>query len=77
MWERVFPAETPIDEVDPALLSRLSVAGAGIRNVALSAAFIAAAEDGEVSMARLEQAARDEFFKLDRTISKAEIRGWT
>ena len=39
IWRRIFPAQTPTDNLDVAKLARLNIAGGNIRNIALSAAF--------------------------------------
>jgi len=52
------------------------VAGGNIRNIALSAAFLAADEGTPVRMAHLLQAARTEYAKIEKSLSDAEIRGW-
>jgi len=78
IWSRIFPAQTPIESLDPKKLSQLNVAGGTIRNIALNAAFLAA-EDGNgerLEMKHLLQAARLESEKMERPISAAEIRGW-
>lgn len=77
IWRRVFPAATPTEDLEPATLSRLSVTGGSIRNIALNAAFRAAGDSSVVSMARVAKATRDEFSKLDRNISEVDLRGWT
>src|SRR5205814_8035322 len=41
IWQRVFPPSTPIERLDVNKLARLNVAGGNIRNIALSAAFLA------------------------------------
>ncbi|CAN5631326.1 ATP-binding protein [soil metagenome] len=76
IWRRVFPATTPTDGVDPQRLARLSVAGGNIRNIALHAAFFAAAEDAPVRMPHLLRAARLEYAKLERPLTGQEIGGW-
>ncbi len=76
MWEGAFPAALPTGELRPDLLAQLSVAGGNIRNIAMNAAFHAADEDAELSMAHLGRAARDEFAKLDQTVPDAALRGW-
>ena len=35
IWRRVFPAETPVERLEPDRLARLNVAGGNIRNIAL------------------------------------------
>jgi hypothetical protein len=78
IWSRTFPAKTPTRDLDHKRLSQLNVAGGNIRNIALNAAFLAAAEgDGiPVGMGHLTQAARLEGQKIERPLSEAEIRGW-
>jgi len=74
LWEKVFPEATPVEGLDPERLSRLSLTGAGIHNVALQAAFLAASEGGSVTMPLILRAARAEFRKMDRPLNEAEFR---
>ncbi len=76
MWQKVFPAETPKDELDYDRLARLNLTGGGIHNVALNAAFRAAQEAtvSRVTMPLVLAAARTEFRKLERPINEAEFR---
>ena len=76
IWRGIFPAATPLDGVDCAKLARLNVAGGGIRNIAMNAAFLAAEAGGPVAMPHLLQAARSEAAKRERSLSDAETRGW-
>jgi ATPase family associated with various cellular activities (AAA) len=73
IWRRVFPDSTPTGELDFARLARLNVAGGNIVNIALNAAFLAAAERRPVSMAHMLAAARTEFAKLERPFTMAEL----
>jgi len=50
IWRRVFPDDTPTEELAYDKLARLSMAGGHIRNIALHAAFRAAASGRPVSM---------------------------
>ncbi|MBZ4415589.1 ATP-binding protein [Myxococcus sp. RHSTA-1-4] len=77
LWRRAFPASTPTEGLDLARLAKLNVAGGHIRNIALTAAFIAADAGEPVRMAHLLRAARDEYTKLNRLLTEAETRGWT
>ena len=78
IWRAVFPAQAPLaDDVDPARLARLSVAGGTIRNIALAAAFLAAEAGAPIGMAQLLQAAQLDAAKRDKPYSDAETRGWT
>jgi hypothetical protein len=76
IWERIFPAKTPIGRLDVDKLARLNVTGGSIRNIALNAAFLAAGDGGQVEMSHLLAAARSEYTKLEKPLSAAEINGW-
>jgi SpoVK/Ycf46/Vps4 family AAA+-type ATPase len=77
IWRRIFPPETPTEGLDAEKLSRLSVSGGIIRNIALHAAFLAAEGSSPVRMHEIQQAARSVYSRLDKTLNETEIRGWT
>ena len=76
IWARMFPPQTPLEGIDVDRLAQLNVAGGSIRNIALNAAFQAAAEARAVSPAHVRAAARAEYAKLEKTLTEAETRGW-
>ncbi|MDJ0755369.1 MAG: AAA family ATPase [Ardenticatenaceae bacterium] len=76
IWRRMFPAETPIDNLDWEKLAQLNVTGGNIRSIAVNAAFYAAAGETPVQMGHILRAARAEYDKLDRPLSGTEVRGW-
>ena len=76
IWRRIFPQETPTNDLDIEKLARLNVAGGSIRNIALHAAFLAADTDEPVTMTHLLRAARVEYSKIEKALTDAEIRGW-
>jgi len=76
IWRRIFPERTPLDHIDADKLARLNVAGGNIRNIALQAAFLAAAANEPVRMAHLLRAARGEYAKLEKPLTEAESRDW-
>ncbi|MFF2076566.1 ATP-binding protein [Kitasatospora sp. NPDC058162] len=76
IWRRVIPAQTPSEGIDPERLAQLTVAGGSIRNIALSAAFLAADEDCPMQMRHLLAAARTEYLKLERSLTPSEVSGW-
>ena len=76
IWRRIFPAATPTDGLDADALARLSVAGGGIRSIALNAAFLAGDADEPVRMAHLARAARTEYAKLEKPLIDAELGAW-
>jgi hypothetical protein len=76
IWRSVLPAALPRAALDERRLAQLHMAGGGIRNVALNAAFIAAERDEPLAMAHLLQAAHAEAGKRERPLAEAETRGW-
>jgi SpoVK/Ycf46/Vps4 family AAA+-type ATPase len=76
IWQHIFPENVPLAALDYKFLSRLSVTGGSIRNIALNSAFLAAEEGGPVSMNHIKRAAEDEYNKLGRVMSAAEIGKW-
>jgi SpoVK/Ycf46/Vps4 family AAA+-type ATPase len=76
IWRQAIPEQTPVSDLDPARLAQLNATGGSIRNIALNAAFIAAAENRPLDMAHALAAARMEAAKEERPVSDAETRGW-
>jgi SpoVK/Ycf46/Vps4 family AAA+-type ATPase len=76
IWQRVFPKETFTSNLDMTKLARLNITGGNIRNMALSAAFLAAEEGEPVTMEHLLRSARSEYAKMQRTLTDAEVRDW-
>jgi hypothetical protein len=76
IWQRVFPAATPLGAVDYERLAQLNVSGGLIRNIAMQAAFIAAEDQTEIGMSHLLAATRAEYSKMDKPLTSAETRGW-
>ncbi|AFZ12043.1 AAA ATPase central domain protein [Crinalium epipsammum PCC 9333] len=74
MWEKVFPPQTPTEELDLQRLAQFNVTGANIHNIALNAAFLAAKAGTPVGMELVLAAARTEFRKLGRQINEADFR---
>ena len=76
IWGRMFPTAMPINGVDVHKLARLNVPGGNIRNIAMNAAFLAAAAGEPVQMTHLLQAARREYAKMEKHLTDAEVKGW-
>lgn len=80
LWERAFPASTesrpgvPLARLDFARLARLNLTGGNIHNIALNAAFRAAAAGTPVTMPLVLAAARDELEKLRRPVNPADFQ---
>jgi len=73
IWRRVFPREVPLGAIDWPRLGKLNVPGGTIRNIALSAAFIAADAGTAIEMAHLSRAAQAEYRKLEKPLSDAVL----
>ncbi|HLL15393.1 MAG TPA: ATP-binding protein [Pyrinomonadaceae bacterium] len=76
IWRRVFPPQTPTENLEIQKLARLNVAGGNIRNIALNAAFHAADTGEAVTMSHILRAARSEYDKLEKTLTETETGGW-
>ncbi|MBN1177963.1 MAG: ATP-binding protein [Anaerolineae bacterium] len=76
IWETLFPATVPsAPGLDFGLLARrFKLAGGGIRNVIVTAAFLAAAEDTPVTMQHLLHGVRRELQKMGRLVNDADMR---
>ncbi len=65
IWNKVFPFATPKKELDIERLSRLTITGGNIRNIAMNAAFLAASEESPVEMQHILRAAKTEYAKME------------
>ena len=75
IWGKVFPSNTPIDDsLDLSRLAKFNLTGGNIHNVALNAAFLAAQENGAITMPLLLNATRTEFKKLERPTKESDFR---
>ena len=77
IWRQVFPKNAPTCGLNPDRLAQLNVAGGNIRNMALTAAFIAADRNEPVGMSHVLLAARSEYAKLEKPLTESEIAEWT
>src|SRR5205807_3780897 len=76
IWRRIFPDETPTENLNIEKLAQLNLSGGNIRNLALGAAFCPADSSEPVRMKHLAAAARSEYAKLEKPLSEADLRGW-
>jgi SpoVK/Ycf46/Vps4 family AAA+-type ATPase len=76
IWQTVWPRELPLAaDVDLAALARkFRLSGGSIRNVALSAAFLAAERVEPVAMRHLMQAIRRELRNMGRIVNEEDMR---
>jgi SpoVK/Ycf46/Vps4 family AAA+-type ATPase len=88
IWRDIFPkaagvnaaeqeSRVPgVDRLDFGSLAQVSLTGGQIRNIAVNAAFLAAAAEGAVSMEILKEAAIDELRKSGKPVAAADFAGW-
>ena len=74
IWHTVWPREVPLaSDVDlPRLAQQFRLSGGSIRNIALSAAFLAAEQSEPVAMRHLMRATRREQQKMGRLVNEEE-----
>jgi SpoVK/Ycf46/Vps4 family AAA+-type ATPase len=73
IWRRIFPPETATAGLDFDRLARLGLNGGAINNVAINAAFLAAAAGTPVTMPHVLAAARTELQKMGRPFSESDF----
>ena len=74
LWQKVFPQEMPVGELDYRRLARLNLTGGNIYTIAINAAFLAARDNEIVGMGHVLMAARGEYLKLERPINEEDFR---
>ncbi|KAB8198672.1 AAA family ATPase [Lysobacter maris] len=75
IWQRLLPARTPrSDDIDlERLADGIELSGGYLRNIAVSAAYLAAAEDVAVGMRHLSAATQREYAKVGRVFEDEEL----
>jgi SpoVK/Ycf46/Vps4 family AAA+-type ATPase len=75
IWEGVLPENTPREpDLDfEFLAASFELTGGNLKNIALAAAFLAAAGDGSVAMSHLIRATRREYQKMGKVLSGDEF----
>ncbi len=75
IWQTLFPPDVPREiDLDFALLARrFKLAGGNIRNIIVSAAYLAAANGGIVAMDHLLHGARREMQKMGRLVNEKDL----
>jgi len=77
IWRRIFPAATPVANLDFDRLGQLNVTGGTIRNIAMHSAFLAADDSMRVEARHIVAAARTEYAKMEKPLTAAETRDLT
>ncbi len=76
IWQTLFPPGVPAEsDLDFGLMARrFKLAGGNIRNIIVSAAYLAAADGGQVTMDHLLHGTRRELQKMGRLVDKAAMK---
>jgi len=74
LWRRIFPEETPLAELDYAFLTqKLRLSGGQIKNIAVTAAFLAGGAGESVGMKHILKAYQYELDKYSRPVDRREL----
>ena len=74
IWHSVFPEEAPLSGVDLDFFAeKYELSGSSIKSVAVSSAFLAAAENSEITKNVIGQALKEEYLKTGRIFSYADL----
>ncbi|MBN1399976.1 MAG: ATP-binding protein [Anaerolineae bacterium] len=75
IWHRTFPAQAPrAQDIDlPFLARKLKIAGGNIRNIILTAAFVAAEEHEPIAMRHLVRGAGYEYQKMGKLVVESDF----
>lgn len=75
IWEGIWPESTPrSSEIDLGMMAkRFEITGGNIRNIALSAAFMAADDIGEVAMYHILRATQREYQKMGKVVREIDF----
>ena len=77
IWERVFPADTPREDLDYGYLAEeFKFSGSQIKNVAVAAAFLAAGEGVPVGMRHVLTGVKREMAKTGKTLLASDFGGY-
>ena len=76
IWQKVFPWDAPISrEIDLQFMaSQFHVSGGNIKNIALTAAFLAATDNAEIRMEHLILATKREYQKIGKLCTEMEFK---
>jgi vesicle-fusing ATPase len=75
IWRCTFPPSAPLEGIEFDAVAKLAVSGGSIRAIALSAAFSAAEDGTAITPAHVLRAARVEYAKAERSLTRSESEG--
>jgi SpoVK/Ycf46/Vps4 family AAA+-type ATPase len=75
IWEGIFPGEAPLaEDIDLSFLARqFRISGGNIKNIALSAAFLAVQNGGHITMENLIRATKREYQKMGKLCTEGDF----
>lgn len=75
LWHKMFPTKVPVaPDVDFNFLSKgIKMSGAHIKNMAISAAFLAAHENSSIQMKHIIRSIRKEYAKVGKMVTRDEL----
>ncbi|CAG0986274.1 ATP-dependent zinc metalloprotease FtsH [Methanosarcinales archaeon] len=74
IWRNIFPRKTPVAEnIDYSFLSMFKITGGNMKNIALSAAFLAAGDSGVIKMEHIIKGTQREFQKMGKLCTKEDF----
>jgi len=75
IWQKVFPSGAPLaEDIDLAFMARqFKISGGNIKNIALSAAFLAADDGSNITMEHLILAAKREYQKMGKLCTEGDF----
>lgn len=76
IWQRIFPAGTPLETLDYSYLATFKLTGGSIYNAALNGSFMAASDGKPVAMPHLLEAIQMEFDKSGRLRLNSRLFQW-
>jgi SpoVK/Ycf46/Vps4 family AAA+-type ATPase len=78
IWQSIFPTEAPLThDIDFSFLARqFKITGGNIKNIAVSAAFLAAQDGGCITMEDLIRATKREYQKMGKLCTEGDFAGY-
>jgi SpoVK/Ycf46/Vps4 family AAA+-type ATPase len=78
IWQKAFPEAAPLSEdINLAFMAQqFKITGGNIKNIALSAAFLAAEDGGAITMPHLIHATKREYQKMGKLCTEADFGGY-
>ncbi|MHC4086016.1 MAG: ATP-binding protein [Planctomycetota bacterium] len=73
IWQKSFPSQTTLGNIDYHFLGRLKIPGGNIKNIALNAAFLAADDGQVIEMNHLLRATKREYTKIGKMVLESEF----